>query len=142
MLGIILKDFRESQINYEIFSQGASTENFFGIIRNSTESFMNVRFPVVNYSKIYSGYMNEDYTLVATDLDSALCLANVKNKAKKIFYVWELEFLKMKSFSTNVKIYRSLDVYTRSESYKKALDNYANINAKVLDFKLEKLCQI
>ena len=48
---------------------------------------MNVRFPIVNYSKIYSGYMNEDYTLVATDLDSALCLANVKNKAKKIFYV-------------------------------------------------------
>jgi len=145
MLGIVVKDLLPSQINYELFTQlnnKYEEMNAFIFCKNLTKSFFPIKFPILNYNKIFSGYLAEDSLLVATDLDSALTLSKVKNKAKKIFYVWELEFLHNKDYNSNYEIYNSLPVYTRSNSYKQALDNYANINSNILELDLEQLWTI
>lgn len=140
MLIIITKDLLCSQLNYEIFQQLINyKDNAALVTRNLTQNFFPIKFPIINYSKIFSGYLDEKSLLVATDLDSALTLSKVRNKAKKIFYVWELEYLKNKNYQYSQSIYNKFPVYTRSESYKQALDNYANINSEVFDLNLEKI---
>lgn len=142
MLGIIVKDLLPSQLNYELFTQlndKYEQLNAFIVCKNLTKSFFPIKFPILNYSKVFSGYLEEDTLLVATDIDSALTLSNVKNKSRKIFYVWELEFLQNKDYNNNYQIYNALPVYTRSNSYKQALDNYANIDSNILELDLEKL---
>lgn len=141
MLAIVTKDLSCSQINYEIFQQLNKLVDKIPcclVYKNITNSFYPAKFPVLNYSKIFSGYLTNSL-VIATDLDSAYTLSNVKNSAKKIFYVWELEFLKNKQYHSNYQIYNSLPVFTRSKSYKEALDNYANINCKIEELNLEKL---
>lgn len=140
MLIIITKDLLCSQLNYEIFGQLLKYKGNAALVtRNLTQNFFPVKFPIINYSKIFSGYLDEKSLIVATDLDSALALTKVRNKAKKIFYVWELEYLKNKNFGFSQPTYSKLPVYTRSQSYKEALDNYANIDSEVVDLNLEKI---
>lgn len=142
MLGIIVKDLSCSQLNYELFTQINKIHrelDIFVVYKNITKSFFPIKFPIINYTKVFSGYIENDSLLIATDLDSALTLSKVKNTSKKIFYVWELEFLRNKNYSYNYDIYQSLPLYTRSQSYKEALDNYANTNSDVLELNLEKL---
>lgn len=141
MLMVISKDLSCSQINYEIFKQLNKLVDKIPcclVYKNLTNSFYPAKFPVLNYSKIFSGYLTNSL-IIATDLESAYTLSNTKNMAKKIFYVWELEFLKNKKYATNYHIYNRLPVFTRSKSYKQALDNYANIDSKVEELNLEKL---
>ena len=141
MLIIITKNLSCSQINYEIFRQLNNLVDKIPcclVYKNISNCFYPAKFPILNYSKIFSGYLDNSL-IIATDLDSATTLLNIKNKAKKIFYVWELEFLKNKNYHYNFNIYNSLEIYTRSESYKNALDNYANINTKIENLDLEKL---
>lgn len=138
---VITKDLSCSQINYEIFGQLNQLVKKIPcclVYKNLTSNFFPSKFPVLNYSKIFSGYLNNSL-IIATDLGSADTLSKVKNGSKKIFYAWELEFLKNKSYIENYKIYNSLPVYTRSKSYKKAIDNYANINSQIENLDLEKL---
>lgn len=141
MLMVITKDLSCSQLNYEIFTQLNYLVKKIPcclIYKNITNNFYPCKFPLLNYSKIFSGHLTNSL-IISTDLDSTYTLSNVKNKSKKIFYCWELEFLKNKNYKLNYKIYNSLPVYTRSESYKMALDNYANINSTVEELNLEKL---
>lgn len=141
MLLVIVKDLSCSQINYEIFNQLNMLVKEIPcclVYKNLTNNFHASKFPILNYSKIFSGYLTNSL-IISTDLDSAKTLSKVKNTAKKIFYVWELEFLKNKNYKENYNIYNSMPVYTRSLSYKKAIDNYANIDSKVEELNLEKL---
>ena len=138
---VIVKNLSNSQINYEIFSQLNNLVKNIPcclVYKNISNNFYTCKFPLLNYSKIFSGYLTNSL-IIATDLDSAYTLSKVKNKAKKIFYCWELEFLKNRNYLLNHSIYNSLPVYTRSQNYKMAIDNYANTNSIVEELNLEKL---
>ena len=142
MLMILSKNLSCSHLNYEIFQQLNLLVDKIPcclIYKNLTSCFYPSRFPILNYSKIFSGYIKENSLIISTDLDSCLTLSKVKNKSRKIFYLWELEFLKNKNFHVNNEIYNLLPVYTKSESYKQAIDNYANIDSKIRKFNLEQL---
>lgn len=142
MIGIILKDLTSSQINYDIFTQlnkDHSKYNGLVFLKNLTQSFIQPSFPIINYTKIFSSHLNEKDIIIATDLDSAEALSNTKNRCKKIFYVWELEFLRSQNFERNTHIYNSLPIITRSKSYQEALNNYANIDVKVGELNLYKI---
>lgn len=142
MLAIITKDLKMSQLNYEIFTQlQANQHKYKGVLiyKNLSETFMGLNFPILNYNKIFSGYLLENSTIIATDLDSAETLSRANNKANKLFYVWELEFLKNNNFERNQKIYNSLPLITRSQSYQQALENYANVRVDIMQLDLEKL---
>ena len=67
--------------------------------------------------------------VIATNLTTANTLAKAVIPAKKVFYVWDLEFLRgNKNFKENVEIYRnpSLTLICRSQSHAEALENYCN----------------
>lgn len=134
MIFIATENLLNSQLNYEIIkflNEKNKTDNVGCFIRNLSNPFMNCNFPVLNSTKMFSGYHNG--TIIATCLDTAEMLSNCNNKARKIFYVYELEFLRNKNFLKNVNIYRSLELYTRSKSYKSALENYCNKEVKIGD---------
>ena len=68
-----------------------------------------------------------DGLTIATDIDSALALSKVPGYHKKVFYVWDLEWLRNKDFLYNVRAYRSgLNLVCKSEEHKLELSKYCN----------------
>lgn len=87
--------------------------------------------------------MNEAHThngiLVATNLDSAEFLTKTTNKSKKIFYIWDLEFIRNKAnFLHKMKVYRNpkLTLISRSREYNRALESFCNRKAEIIQSKL------
>lgn len=82
-----------------------------------------------------------DGLTIATSLDSAAALNNVTGNHPKVFYTWDLEFLRnQKNFVYNNQIYRSpkLKIVCRSIEQAKCFSNYANRqpDAIIEDFNL------
>lgn len=87
--------------------------------------------------------INEAHThngiLIATNLDSAEFLIKTTNKSKKIFYIWDLEFLRNKNnFLNKINIYRNpnLTLISRSQEYNRALEVFCNRKAQTIQTKL------
>lgn len=82
--------------------------------------------------------------VIATNLTTANTLAKAVIKAKKVFYVWDLEFLRgNKNFVENSRIYRDprLTLICRSQSHAEALENYCNRkpDAIIPDMNIERI---
>jgi hypothetical protein len=141
-IGIILKDLENSQLNYDVIQSANKLRNDHSICilyRNLTKCTFKCNFAFINYNKIFSSYFDQDSLLISTDIDSTLDLISAKNAANKIFYAYNLDFLQNNEFDRNYKAYNSMPVFTRSESYKQAIKNYANVTARVEKFDLERL---
>ena len=79
----------------------------------------------MNISEVYSC----KGLLISTSLSTANTVAKAIVEAEKVFYVWDLEFLRgKKDFVDNVKIYRNpaLTLIARSQSHADAIENYCN----------------
>jgi hypothetical protein len=88
-----------------------------------------------------------DGVLVATDLESAEQLTKVVSKAKKIFYVWDLEWIRnKKDFVYNVDIYRNpeLKLVARSLNHANEITRYSgrNIDSINTNFNIQKLLEL
>lgn len=141
-IGIIVNDLTPSQLLYEAIrelNRLAMDHSVCLFYQNLSPCFYPTSFAHVNYNKIHSGHFDKDSLLIATNVQSALDLSKAKNIANKLFYVYELEFLDNKDFNKNYEAYNSLPIVTRSESYKNALKNYANVEAKVAPLKVDEL---
>lgn len=68
--------------------------------------------------------------LISTNLRNTAIMLKAKTNAKKIFYVWDLEFLRRgnSDFLRNNEIYRHPDIkiVCRSADHAKVLENYSN----------------
>jgi len=72
--------------------------------------------------------------LISTNLNNTKLALNIPLPSKKIFYIWELEWLKnSKDFIDNNSVYQNpqLELYTRSKSYANAIKNYSNMTAQI-----------
>lgn len=141
-IGIIVKDLEASQLVYDAIrelNRLAGQHSVCLLYQNLSPCFYPTSFALINYNKIHSSYFNKDSLLIATNTQAALDLSKAKNRAAKVFYAYELEFLDNKDFQKNYEAYTSLPIVTRSESYKQALKNYAGIEAKVAPLKVEEL---
>jgi hypothetical protein len=68
-------------------------------------------------------------TLISTCLYDTEFLLKSISSGKKIFYIWDLEFLRNnKDYIKNTSIYRNPDIIlaARSQSHAKAIENYCN----------------
>ena len=88
-----------------------------------------------------------DGMLIATDLDSAMIMIKSVNRAKKAFYVWDLEWIRRsKDFLENMNVYRSPEIklVARSETHAKEIEKYSGrkVEAVVDDFNLDKLLEL
>lgn len=74
--------------------------------------------------------------LISTNIDNTMMNIKSTNAAKKIFYIWDLEWLRnKKNFTENMKVYRNeqINLVTRSEDYADAVHNYCGIRPRVIE---------
>lgn len=82
--------------------------------------------------------------LIATNLLNAYSLIKMNTPAKKIFYVWDLEWLRGNmNFLHNSSIYNNpnLTIICRSQNHAEALENYCNrkVDRIISDFNLREI---
>jgi hypothetical protein len=135
-IGLILPNLSASQLAFEVITQAnkISFEGEYECILFPlviTPQCIKPTVAIMNISEIY------DFSgiLIATNLYSAAQIANLKNAARKIFYVWDLEHLRgHHNYVENMHIYsdRRLEIMTRSESHAKVIYNYCNRHSKIV----------
>lgn len=75
-------------------------------------------------------------TLISTTLENASFAINATTNAKKIFYIWDLEWLRgKKNFKNNLSILRNpnINLATRSKDYADLTYNYCGIMPRVVE---------
>lgn len=141
-IGIIVNNLNSSQLVYDLTKELNLISSYHSVClfyQNLSYCPFTTNFSVLNYNKANSCYFDKDSLLIATNVSSALDLSQMKNASKKLFYVYELEFLDNKNFNKNYKAYNSLPIITRSKSYQEALKNYANVESKILPLKINEI---
>lgn len=135
-IGVILDHLSVSQLNLEFLSGlnkiAEENDNVCVFNKNISPSIIPLKFGVFGLNLMHDV---EDGVIIATDLDSAAILINSQTTARKIFYVWDLEWLHnptKNNFLENVEIYRNIELFTRSHSYASAINNYCNVLPEVI----------
>lgn len=114
------------QINNDI-DEGSQT-NYTLFYRNMAQPCLHANCSVMNVNEIwhFNGF------LIATDIESAILLSKVVNESKKVFYVFDLEWLRRgkNNFFYNMQAFRSPDMklIVRSSDYIYPVENYTNRN--------------
>lgn len=93
-------------------------------------------FGIFNACEMYSF----DGILIATTIPTALSVTRTVKSLKKIFYIWDLEWLRgQNNYLYNLSCYQhpELQLICPSDDYAKAIENYCNIQPKVLPFNLK-----
>lgn len=147
-IGIILQHLLPSQLNFLTIKYLNGLSSKHGIdcsifYEQCTPIFASLKFGIYNISEI----AHAKGLIIATNLNQASYLTDLTNNTTKIFYVWDLEFLRhSKNFLDNVKIYRnkSIRLITRNNDYAKILENYCNrpVDAVIDQFNLVDIINI
>lgn len=149
-VGVLFDDLMMSQKTW-LFLENAN--RFVKSVNNDCVAFIkNMSPPCIkpNFSVMFCHEMwHFDGYLIATDLDSAEQISKIVSPAKKMFYVWDLEWLRRtnnKDYVRNVDIYRNpeLKLVVRSESHANELSKYCNrkVDGIINNFNLERLIDI
>lgn len=132
-IGFILEDLLASQLNFYIINTvnrilaESNKHDFVLFYEELAVPFATPQCATLNICEIYPF----DGLLIGTRLDHAARMANMASQARKVFYVWDLEWMRGKTdFTHNMKGYRAegIEVVTRSPSYAEALQYYANLD--------------
>jgi len=77
--------------------------------------------------------------LISTTIDNTLFSIKSVAAKRKLFYVWDLEWIRRKkNYMYNLQAYQNIELITRSFEYARLLENYCNkkVKAIVPDFNL------
>lgn len=136
-LGVLLDNTQVSHLNWMVLSElnllnQKSNRNYSVFYMNQSPLCVN-NFCSVNV--IHDVHKVKEGILIATNFDTAQILLKSQTRAKKVFFVWDLEFVhnKNSNYLHNYKIMRNLDLWTRSESYADAIENYCGVRPKITD---------
>lgn len=129
-IGFIVDNLYNNQLSNEICKElnilaQKSNYNVVVFTKNILPVNSALKFGVFGLSYIHGV---SDGVLIATDLDSAEILIRSQTTAKKIFYVWNLEWMNInkRNYLHNISIYNNIELVTRSKSYADAIGNYSN----------------
>lgn len=131
-IGIIVTDLGPSQLAFMILKQ---TELLKGLGWSSFIFYESLMRPCINPTVAtmnISESVSFDGHCLSTNLNQTKLLLNNNTRGKKIFYVWDLEWLRgHDNFDFNSDIYRdeNLILITRSQEHSDALKNYCNRKA-------------
>ncbi len=130
--GVIIPHVGPSQLTEEVLEAAKYPQNVYSIFyEHETECYRAIPHLLSNVSEslIFTG------RLIATSLSSAKYVIKSLNHVQRIFYVYDLEFLRegKNNYIANLEIYRhpSLKLYTRCEDYADRLRKYANVDVEV-----------
>ena len=89
-----------------------------------------------------------DGTLIATSISTCLTAIKSISPSKKIFYVWDLEWMRNtgRNYEHSIQAFidKSVVLVARSESHAKAIKNYCNKTPSCIaeDFNIEKMMEV
>jgi|TARA_R110000744_G_scaffold58320_1_gene121663 hypothetical protein len=148
-IGVIVDDLSASQLSYylikninEFLEDGL--DDFVVFFENATSSIVSPEFSVMAINEIW----NFEGVLISTSISNTLSMLKSFSPERKIFYVWDLEWLRRhgKEFENTVKAFTDSEVtlIARSKEHALAIENYCNIKIKhiVEDFNIKKLIRI
>lgn len=113
-LGILVKNVESSDLTFAItqFVEKHQDVDVVIFYKNLGRPYFDIPCPQISIADLYGFYGS----VVATDLDTARILINSIGPYQKIFYPWDLEWLRLKMFN-----YKQLNsVYNSSELVKVA----------------------
>lgn len=144
-LGILVDNLRAVQKNYYMIQ---SLNNFISNSEHDAIVFYQepmipcapIRFSVIQMIEAYSF----DGAVIATSISLAQKLLNFPGPSRKIFYVWDLEWMENMYYHHQLsELFRHPDIQiiTRSSSYAKKISDCWNIDLPevVEDFNIEEL---
>jgi len=140
---IIIKHLGLTDIGYALYKQIENLKKEYDVsilYEENVQPFFNFPCSKLSIGRLWQDQTN-DGIIIATSLYSAELVYKLTNLKRKIFYVWDLEFLwNKKDFLENQKIFNMLPLVTRSESYASCISNYCNIQPSVInDFNLKEI---
>lgn len=135
-IGIVLNNLYVNQLAYDVLSQEHENYDISIFYEENTPVLIPPKGAIYLLHEIFS----YDGLLIATNLDHASLISKCVKSFTKVFYVWDLEWIRnKKDFISNINIYRNnnLILVTPSEDYRRELKNYCNRDSVVLplDFK-------
>ena len=149
-LGVLVKDLLLSQVNYQFITQA----NRFYSPKHTGEidiiAFYNslsmhcaqLFFSCMNIKEAWS----YDGTIIATSINTAKKLIAFPSSKKKIFYVYDLEWITDNNYQKFADIYQNkgLTLIARSESHAKILEQCwgTKITDVVEDFNIRKIMSL
>lgn len=152
--GVLLDDLTMSQKTWLFIEQAnkklAESVNLdcVAFIKNLSPICIRPNFGVMFLHEMW----NFDGVLVATDIPSAEQLTKIVSRAKKIFYVWDLEWIRpvhqggQKDFVRNVDVFRNneLKLVARNRDHSKEISKYCNRNVDSINsnFDIDKLMNL
>lgn len=146
-IGVLLNDVSLTQLNYKALTElnnlnFSSNHNCVAFYNNVSQPCTNNFCALINTHEIHKV---RNGTLIATTLETAEILLKSQTNSRKVFYVWSLEWIHNKGldYMKNVGIMRSLELWTRSESYADVIENYCNVRPKIAeDFNLKEIAYV
>jgi len=130
-IGVVIDELTASQLAFDIINNfneelDNTKDDYVVFFENSTSSIVNPKFSTMAINELWSFHG----VLIATSVSSTLSMIKAFSPAKKIFYVWDLEWTRRhgKSFEDNIKAFTNEEVLlvARSKRHAKAIENYCN----------------
>lgn len=144
--GVLLKDLSSSQLAFLTIGglnkiADSSKDDAIAFVKHMARPCAPIHFACLNMCEaiVFDGL------LISTDIDTATFALNINTNCKRIFYVWDLEWLrKKKDFLSNVKVYRDerMTLVARSEEHAKLIENYCNrkVDYIIENFNIPEIC--
>ena len=130
MIALYLNSLENSQLNRSAVAALDSLEKS-AIVLNDSIFPTNIDIPIFS-----SEYINHiDGEIITFDLNNTLRSIKALGPSTTTFYVWDLEWLRGNmDYLFNIDIYQSVDkLLCRSISHQKAIQNYCNRKAEVIN---------
>lgn len=143
-LGVIVQDFGPTQLTYQLVRSAEkvrSTIDICAFFNRSAKHSFPLPFACMQLNEAW-GY---DGLIIATDIKTCLQMKTFPASSRKVFYVWDLDWMRIqlqdRDFDFLSSLYRSdeLTLVARSVSHSEALRSAWNIEriAIVENFNLE-----
>lgn len=131
-IGLLVPDLGTSQLAYMAINQVnlASTvdkdNSYYLFYENATMPCVNPLVACMNISELHTF----KGVLISTSIDLTLASLNAVTNTRKLFYVWDLEWLRpnKNNFLYNMQAFRNeqVEILSRSNSHARAVENYCN----------------
>uniref|UniRef100_A0A6M3LIT7 Glycosyltransferase n=1 Tax=viral metagenome TaxID=1070528 RepID=A0A6M3LIT7_9ZZZZ len=147
-IGIIVPSLASSQLSYYLIKYAndlINKSNQYDITVFYEELDMpciKPRFALMNISEFWSFHG----LLISTTIDNTILVNKAINNSKHVFYVWDLEWLRMgkQNYINNIFAYRAPILVARTEDHVKPIENYCNkkVNCVIENFNLEEFYNV
>ncbi len=99
----------------------------------------------IYYAQHFTG---EDNVMIATSIKTLKVLKNLNIKARKMFYCWDLEWIRSTNevfnYNQNIDLFKDVEIIARSNYHLQNIENYSNQKVKYIldDWNINKLRDI